>query len=350
MAETTTTAQHQPTRIGWVDTGKGICIVLVVLMHVAGGLEDTAGQESWIDPLIAWAKQFRMPGLFLLSGLFVPRLAGLGWGAFLDRKIVPLAYFYLLWFSINALMRFPPWGEAGLSGFARSYTLGLVDPFGVLWFIYLLAIFFVVAKAVWRWRHAALLASALLALAPLSTGWMVPDQFTAYFVFFLAGAVFSAEIRAGTDRVAASPGKALLLWGGWFGLSTLATPFLGHDVQTAPPGVHLLLGAAGVSGILLSSVLLVGRLRWLDYCGRNSLPIYLAFFLPMVIGRIALLRSGIPLDPGLAALLLTAISVAVPLLLHRLVRGTPLAFLFMRPNWLGARRDGAQRQELGSSL
>ncbi|QEL24797.1 acyltransferase family protein [Bosea sp. F3-2] len=351
MAETTALPQRPAGgRIGWVDTGKGICIILVVLMHVAGGLEAAIGQESWIDPMIAWAKQFRMPGLFLLSGLFVTRLVGLSWGAFLDRKIVPLAYFYLLWFAINALMRFPPWGEAGLSGFVQNYALGLVDPFGVLWFIYLLTVFFVVAKAVWRWRHAALIVSALLALAPLSTGWMVPDQFTAYFVFFLAGAVFSAEIRAAAERAAANRNKTLLLWGGWFALSVLATPFLGHDVQTAAPGVHLLLGIAGVAGILLSSVLLAGRLPWLDYCGRNSLPIYLAFFLPMVIGRIVLLRLGFPLDPGVAALLLTAISVAVPLLLHRLVKGTPLAFLFARPAWLSLRPRAVGQQEVGSSL
>lgn len=350
MTETTATPQRPASRIGWVDTGKGICIILVVLMHVAGGLEGATGEGSWIDPLIAWAKQFRMPGLFLLSGLFVPRLAGLRWGAFLDRKILPLAYFYLLWFSINALMRFPPWGEAGLSGFAQNYALGLVDPFGVLWFIYLLTVFFVVAKAVWRWRHAALAVSALLALAPLSTGWMVPDQFTAYFIFFLAGAVFSGEIRAAADRAAANQSRTLLLWAGWFALSALATPFLGHHVQTAAPGVHLLLGIAGVVGILLGSVLLAGRLPWLDYCGRNSLPIYLAFFLPMVVGRAVLLRSGIPLDPGIAALLLTAVSVAVPLLLHRLVKATPLAFFFALPTWLGRRSRSAGQQEASPSL
>jgi len=350
MAETTAMPRRSSGRIGWVDTGKGICIILVVLMHVAGGLEGATGQESWIDPLIAWAKQFRMPGLFLLSGLFVPRLVGLRWGDFLDRKIVPLSYFYLLWFSINALMRFPPWGEAGLSGFVQNFALGLIDPFGVLWFIYLLTVFFVVAKAVWTWRRGALTISALLALFPLGTGWMVPDAFTAYFVFFLAGAVFSAGIRAAAGRAAEQPGKTGLFWAGWFALSAAATPFLGHDVQTAAPGVHLLLGIAGVAGILLSSVLLAGRLPWLDYCGRNSLPIYLAFFLPMVAGRAALLRLDAPLDPGLAALLLTAFSVAIPLLMHRLARNTPLAFLFARPAWLGSRRNGGQRQEASPSL
>lgn len=321
-------------RVDWVDTGKGICIVLVVLMHVAGGLESAEGHGNWIDPLIDWAKQFRMPGLFLLSGLFLPRLVGLGWQAFLDRKIVPLAYFYLLWFAINAVLRFPPWGEAGLSGFMRAYAFGLVEPFGVLWFIYLLAVFFFVSRALWRWRAIALSGAALLALKPLATGWTVPDQFTAYYVFFMAGAMYSADIRAGAAWAASHRGRALALWGVWLALSVFATVLVGHEVLSAAPGVHLLLGAAGAGGIVLGSVLLAGRIPWLDYYGRNSLPIYLAFFVPMVIGRTALLKSGLEVDLGLAALVLTALCVALPLALHRMVRGTRLTFLFARPSWL----------------
>lgn len=344
MAERTVAAG----RVDWVDTGKGICIVLVVLMHVAGGFELAEGHGSWIDPLIDWAKQFRMPGLFLLSGLFLPRLVGLGWRAFLDRKIVPLAYFYLLWFAINAVLRFPPWGEAGVSGFLRGYAFGLVEPFGVLWFIYLLAVFFLVSRAVWRWRAVALAFAALLALKPLATGWTVPDQFSAYYVFFLAGGMFSADIRAGADRAMRHRGWALVLWAMWFAASALATMLVGHEILAAAPCVHLLLGAAGAGGVVLGSVLLAGKLPWLDYCGRNSLPIYLAFFVPMVIGRTLLLRSELPIDLGLAALALTALSVALPLALHRLVRGTRLAFLFARPSWLRLGPSAASAEALSS--
>ena len=40
--------------------------------------------------------------------------------------------------------------EAGVSGLIREYALGFIQPFGTLWFIYLLAIFFVVCKALRR--------------------------------------------------------------------------------------------------------------------------------------------------------------------------------------------------------
>ena len=66
-------------------------------------------------------------------------------------------------------------------------------------------------------------------------------------------------------------------------------------------------------------------------CGRNSIVIYLAFFLPMAVTRIALVKSGIITDPGTVAFLVTSVAVITPLVVHRLVRGTALSFLFERP-------------------
>ena len=59
-------------RVSWVDYAKGICIVLVVLMHSTLGVENAAGGLSWLHDFIHWAKPFRMPDFFLISGLFRP--------------------------------------------------------------------------------------------------------------------------------------------------------------------------------------------------------------------------------------------------------------------------------------
>ena len=53
-------------RIDWVDYAKGICIILVVLMHANGGVEKLLGTETWFNGFIAWAKPFRMPDFFLI--------------------------------------------------------------------------------------------------------------------------------------------------------------------------------------------------------------------------------------------------------------------------------------------
>ncbi len=49
--------------------------------------------------------------------------------------------------------------------------------------------------------------------------------------------------------------------------------------------------------------------RPLRYCGRNSIVIYLAFFLPMALSRTLLLKTGWIADIGVVSLLVTATGV-----------------------------------------
>ena len=44
----------------------------------------------------------------------------------------------------------------GAAGLLKAYALGFVEPFGTLWFIYMLAVFFVVAKAARPCRRSCL--------------------------------------------------------------------------------------------------------------------------------------------------------------------------------------------------
>ena len=75
-------------RVDWVDYAKGFCIVMVVMMHSTLGVEAAAGQESWMHALVAFAKPFRMPDFFMISGLFLARRIDRGWRSYLDRKVV----------------------------------------------------------------------------------------------------------------------------------------------------------------------------------------------------------------------------------------------------------------------
>ena len=77
--------------------------------------------------------------------------------------------------------------------------------------------------------------------------------------------------------------------------------------------------------------------EWLRSCGRNSIVIYLGFFLPMAATRTLIARTGIITDIGIASTLVTFAGVSFPLLLYALVRNTPLKFLFARPRCSGSR-------------
>jgi len=85
--------------------------------------------------------------------------------------------------------------------------------------------------------------------------------------------------------------------------------------------------------VIRGSALLAMRPFWapLKYCGRNSIVIYLSFFLFMAASRTALLKSGLIADLGTVSLIVTAAGVIGPLALFWLVRGNRLRFLFERP-------------------
>jgi len=87
-------------RIDWVDYAKGICIIMVVMMHSVLGVELAAGQTGYMHVLVAFAKPFRMPDFFLISGLFLAVVIDRDWRTYLDRKVVHFLYFYVLWVTI----------------------------------------------------------------------------------------------------------------------------------------------------------------------------------------------------------------------------------------------------------
>ena len=97
--------------------------------------------------LVAFAKPFRMPDFFLISGLFLARVIDRDWRTYLDRKVLHFAYFYLLWVTIQFAFKAPGLAaEHGALGVVGLYAEAFIEPFGTLWFIYLLPIFFVVTK------------------------------------------------------------------------------------------------------------------------------------------------------------------------------------------------------------
>jgi uncharacterized membrane protein YcfT len=47
---------------------------MVVMMHSTLGVEQAAGHEGWMHAAVAFARPFRMPDFFLISGLFLARV------------------------------------------------------------------------------------------------------------------------------------------------------------------------------------------------------------------------------------------------------------------------------------
>jgi uncharacterized membrane protein YcfT len=320
---------HACGRVDWVDYAKGWCIILVVMMHATYGVESALGQESWLNGFIAWARPFRMPDFFLVAGLFLSRSIDRPWRDYLDRKVLHFAYFFVLWTLIQGVPK-SLWAGGDAISVAGDLAFAMIEPFGTLWFIYLLPIFFVATKLL---RRAApelvLIAAAALQMANIFTDWTVIDEFAARYVYFFAGYLFAPEIFALADKARANVRKTLAALLAWGVLNWLAVR-LGY---AALPGVSLALGFAGACAVVAFSALLA-RARifgFLPTLGARSIIVYLAFFLPMAATRVLLLKSGLIGDAGAVSLIVTAVAILVPLALSRFVRGTPLAFLFERP-------------------
>ena len=333
-------------RIDWVDYAKGICIVMVVMMHSVLGVELAAGQTGFMHLVVMFAKPFRMPDFFLISGLFLSVVIARDWRTYLDRKVVHFAYFYLLWVTIQFGFKAPSfaaetsWGHVGF-----LYLESFIEPFGTLWFIYLLPIFFVVTKLTRKMPPLAVLTvAAALEMAHVLTGWTVIDEFCARFVYFYSGYLFAPYVFALSDRARARPGLALAGLALW---AVVNGSLVGFGASEWPL-VSLALGLAGACAIIVTGTLLA-RMQWLNflrYCGEHSIVIYLAFFLPMAATRTLLLRSGLIPDIGTVSLIVTVVGVVGALAIWRIALALHANFLFERPAafWIAPKKSPAALQ------
>jgi uncharacterized membrane protein YcfT len=332
-------------RIDWVDYAKGFCIIFVVMMHSTLGVENLAGREGWLHTVVAFAKPFRMPDFFLISGLFLAQVIDRDWRTYLDRKVVHFAYFYLLWTAIQFAVKAPVFvHEHGVLSTVWLYVESFWEPFSTLWFIYLLPIFFVATKLAHSLRVPPLLVwliAAALEIAHIHTGATVIDEFASRFVYFYTGYLFAPRIFALAKSADGHPEVAFAGLVGWGLINSL---FVFNGLAEFPV-VSLALGMAGAAAVVSVSVLLAKSdlAKPLRYCGRNSIVIYLAFFLPMALSRMVLVKTGWITDIGTISVLVTVAGVMGSLVWFWAVRWTFLRFLFERPPlfWIASKKRHA---------
>ncbi len=332
-------------RVEWVDTAKGLCIILVVMMHSTLGMGEAVGREGWLHHVVAFAKPFRIPAFFLVSGLFVARALSRDWPTYLDRRVVHFAYFYILWLTIQSVFKFGQLYDDSFLRFITNYALAFVEPFGTLWFIYVLAVFSVMAKLLMRVpHHIHIIGAATLQIIPMlfnNWGWQIKwdllDYVCTNYVYFVAGYVFASGAFTYAHEAARRIHvtlTGLLVWAMISGLFAFAQT--GHPIfktWASLPFISLGLGLLGAFALIAVAVLLV-RLRLsapFQYCGHHSIAIYLAFFVPLVVTRLIFIKLGLVQDVGFASLVITIVAITTPLIFERIVRHTWMDFLFVRP-------------------
>lgn len=320
-------------RVAWVDYAKGICIVLVAMLHATLDIQRDRGSEGWMGHVVAFARPFRMPDFFLIAGLFLTNTIDRPWRTFLDKKVLHFGYLYVLWATLgyalfvgrDAMKDGQSWQQV-----AAAYPMILVDPIGSLWFIHSLALYFLIARLTRRvplWLMLALCAA--LQSLPVSTGWFFTDEFARRFVYFYAGfrlapRVFQLAAWATTHRAG-----LLAYLAGWGVVNQL---LVAAGLATLP-GVSLALGFCGAMAVVFTAVLLsqlagTGALRDL---GANSLAVYLGYFVSLRLA--SKLPETLIRDAGMAVLALTLAGILGALALRWASMHAGLAFLYHRPAW-----------------
>lgn len=337
---------NSQTRLDWVDAAKGISILLVVMMYSAYSVGEDTGGIGFLHNIIAYATPFRMPEFFLISGLFLSQVVDRDWSRYADRRIVHYLYFYAVWAIISIAFKV---GLATGNPIAvlTEMAWAIVQPHGVLWFIYVLALVSAAVKLLHMLRVPHWLAfagAAALQIAPISTGAYAIDQFASFFVFFYTGYALAPIIFRIVGHAQARPLLAVAALGVWAALNgfLVFSPdylFLPDHFEmgyAALPGLNLILAIAGSLALCTIAALLTRLpfMAWLSWFGKQSLVVYLAFALPMSILRTILVKLDLITDTNLLSLVVFGFATIAPLVLLALVKWAGWGkFLFERPAW-----------------
>ncbi|RLP83060.1 hypothetical protein D9V34_07410 [Mycetocola lacteus] len=338
-------------RLLWPDAAKGLLIILVVFWHT---VVKSYLQVDWRIPVPiagAWGiaaditYPVRMPLFFLISGCFAASAIARSWGAVFRSRVVRFMYLYLLWTLIHmatmwAFPDFPTLVPRSIAEFIEAITISPPNT----WYLYALALYFVIAKSLRRLpRWIPLAAAALLSIA-VGAGLIdiVSNRgsLIANLLFFLIGAYSSRTVLRFTSRPRPILAAGLLL--GYLGAFALVRMGSVESVPGVLPGLALI-------GVLMALAIapLLARLtrlgHGLAFLGARTLPIYLihmpilALSDALVVGPLSEAGTAIQLVAATCLpLVVTAVVIAASLGIARLIARDRLAWLLDLP----ARRGG----------
>lgn len=317
-------------RVEWIDAAKALSILMVTMLHV-GQLALAADINVWrVYELNAFLAPIRMPLFFAASGVFAGSALRKSWSDLLRHKVALYVWLFVIWTVVRwlfsaFLIRNPDNPAEGTE--LTEIGWAILMPTTGLWFLWCLALFFVLAKAVQPFDRRIVAGVAVIvsvvslyfangpagedggALANLAH-----RNALAYFVFFYGAAMFPKAITGlGRLPIRYSIVVALVAFASFFGMSVIGSGLIASVFRFGA-------SIAGVALLFLAARVLDGFERpskLLRYLGLNTLPIYVAQ-VPLIALYVAIVAElGASRMGSLAnALVPIGVLVVVPLSLQ----------------------------------
>ncbi|WP_413724592.1 acyltransferase family protein [Sodalis sp. RH16] len=279
-------------KIQWINSLKGVCILLVVLNHIITTSYipslSVINQHQFITKVWVGINHYlvplRMPAFFFISGLLAADgVLVRSWNEVLTKKAVNLFYLYLLWCLvqwlcvslINRDLAFDDWRlmahNAAYASSAGQFILYVAAAMSSPWYLYALALYFVICK-LWRNHWVLLLGlgavlnyACILGLVP----WWGPASVAQNGIFFFTGCFLGSRIvalladrRSRLTLLAALTGLALFHW------------MLTMDKSLFTSALAVCVAILCCQWVNRHWLWHSGPLRALNWIGKNTLQIY----------------------------------------------------------------------------
>ncbi|WP_326963797.1 acyltransferase [Arthrobacter sp. PL16] len=257
--------------MGWLDSLRGVAILLVVLLHAGEALRVAVGPTVGVDQVNLFLEPFRMPVLMFLSGMLLPQSVAKSGREYFAGKISMVAWPYLLW-SVIIL---------AASGDLRPATLAQVFFLSptYLWYLWFILIFYIVAYPLRR------VPPLMMSFVLLAVSLVLPDASRSETMVFLAGFFFfgawcTQHVRL-VERTISKPWVLVLAAAAAVTVGVLNAA--GRDVLYRGEYAWGVVGALGVVCWVFPLLRAGHATAALEFIGRYSIVFYVAHLGPIMI-------------------------------------------------------------------
>lgn len=304
------------TRAGWMDMLRGLAVLLVALFHIQYPVgERVPGTPDELMRFGEAMQPFRMPLLFFLSGLLLPRSLAKPMKEYTAGKLRGLVWPFALWTAIVVVCFEVLWTDDDPLWLFKDVPAMLMG-WQHMWFLSVLIVCYAVApltRFLPSWALPIPMAVASTLIVPDGSWAEYGQKVLWYGAFFFVGAAVSSYLHTWQGLHPALPAAMLAFTVVWGYVAA-------HDgeLRTAMGFSTFLISLVGVLGVLWLAPR-VPRIRFLEWAGRGSIVVYLVNLTAITVAFESIDALGIT-DAWAVVTILCIAGLALPLAMVPLSR------------------------------